>query len=281
MKYTISEYKEYGSCAVLTNGAIKLIASLNFGPRIIYFGLDGQSNIFYEHPLDAEFLCTDAGWRLYGGLRLWFAPESEMTYWPDNAPVEYELLEDGLVLKQALDEYLGVRKEIRISFTDRPDTIDVEFEIENCSDIPLSGAPWAVTAVRPDGILHIPFSGEVLNMSPDRFLSLWGSTSLADERLSFTPNELIVKPLPMDEYFKIGVNCPDGYVRYDINGLSYIKTFNYSRELLYPDNNVNVEVYCCRQMMEIETLGALRTILPGEKVSHGERWRLFENVISA
>ncbi len=272
MEHSIQKYKQYGDCMFISNGTLEIVASLAFGPRVLRFGRKGRPNILYEHPLDAPYLCTEEGWRVYGGLRLAFAPESEKTYWPDNAPVDYELLDDGVVLKQAEDGYLNVRKRIKLQFTERPDTLAVGFEIENIGDAPLFGAPWAITAVRPDGVLRTPFRAESGGAAPKHFLSLWGDTSLADERLSFSEKEMMIRPAPTDQYFKLGFTCAEGVIQYDISGQSYRKRFEYDANARYPDNNVNAEIYCCRHMMEIESLAALRDILPGETAEHREWW---------
>ena len=272
MRKSLARYKQYGECAVLSNDVIEIAASLEFGPRILRFGLKDHDNIMFEQPLDAQYLCTPEGWRVHGGLRLAFAPESEKTYWPDNVPVEYEFLDDGLVLTQACDGFLNARKRIRIGFTDRPDTVDIDFEIDNTGNSALVGAPWAITAVRPGGVLHVPFYNERLDMFPSRFISVWGTTGLDDERLAFEEKEFTVRPLPSDRYFKIGASCPEGVVRYDVAGQSFIKRFGFDEDAVYPDNNVNLEIFCCRAMMEIESLAPLSEIRPGETGLHFEQW---------
>lgn len=38
-------YGNFGSCVCLENGTIKLIATADIGPRIVYFGFIGGENI--------------------------------------------------------------------------------------------------------------------------------------------------------------------------------------------------------------------------------------------
>jgi len=179
----------------ISNGAIEIIATLEFGPRVLCFGLSGHPNLLYEQPPDSTYLTAESGWRLYGGHRLWLAPECEKTYWPDNSPVEHEFINDGFVLMQSLDEFLSARKSIKIRFTDCPNTAEVAMEIENAGSKALVGAPWAVTAMRSGGVMRVPFYSEELSATPTRFISLWGNTSLADERLEFKENEVVVRHL--------------------------------------------------------------------------------------
>ena len=274
LEQNISSYEHFGKCVFLTNGTIELAASLEFGPRVLRFALKDEPNVLYEQPGDAAYLCTEAGWRVYGGLRLAMAPESEKSYFPDNAPVEYELLSDGLLLTQVNDGYLNISKRIRIQFTDEPDSVFFYFEILNNGVEPIFGSPWAITAVKPGGVLHIPFFSNTMNTFPNRFISLWGNTSLADERLKFSDTELTISYLPLERYFKMGINCPKGFAQYDICGQSFTKHFEYNENARYPDNNVNLEVYCCKHMIEIESLGPLCEILPCEAMRHEEKWTL-------
>ena len=274
----IIKYKQYGECAILSNDSIDIITSLEFGPRILSFSLKNHPNLLYEHPMNAPYLCSDKGWRVYGGLRLALAPESENTFWPDNSPIEYEFLDDGILLERTHDEFLNVSKKIRIRFLECQNSVEISFEIENLSDVPIVGAPWAITAVRPDGVLHVPFYNEEMSMSPRRFISIWGNTNLADKRLSFREKEIVIQHLPIDQYFKIGFNCSEGVSRYDVCGQSFTKNFKYDTNSIYPDNNVNFEVYCCRHMMEIESLAATKTIPPKGKTLHSELWTVSADV---
>ena len=82
-----TEYKNFGRCVCLENDIIKLMATVDVGPRIIYFGLCGNENILFED-IDRNFYEMNKGygiWYAYGGHRLWSAPETmPETYLPDN-----------------------------------------------------------------------------------------------------------------------------------------------------------------------------------------------------
>ena len=46
----------------------------------------------------------------------------------------------------------------------------------------------------------------------------------------------------------------------------------------YPDYGCNLEVFTNPDFLEVETLGPLCALAPGESVSHVERWWLFGSV---
>ncbi|MCJ7665262.1 MAG: DUF4380 domain-containing protein, partial [Actinobacteria bacterium] len=85
----IKNYKFGGweNCLRLENDEIELVATTDVGPRIIRLGFKGGQNLFKEF---GDQLGKTGGdqWRIYGGHRLWHAPEAvPRTYFPDNKPV--------------------------------------------------------------------------------------------------------------------------------------------------------------------------------------------------
>src|SRR5882724_1631173 len=79
-------YGGWANCLRLSNRLIDLVATTDVGPRLIRFGFVGQRNEFREFP---GMLGKRGGrrWRIYGGHRLWMAPEA-LPYFPDNRPVK-------------------------------------------------------------------------------------------------------------------------------------------------------------------------------------------------
>src|SRR3954467_5552628 len=88
-------------CLQLTNGILELIATTSVGPRILCLRFGGGENIFAELPQAA--VQTELGtWKPYGGHRLWAAPEEmPTTYYPDNDPINYEIISDHSVILRA------------------------------------------------------------------------------------------------------------------------------------------------------------------------------------
>ncbi len=275
MQYRIEPYRHYGDCLVLENGVVTCVLSLGFGPRILRLNLQGRENVFFEQPEDAAYLCSDEGWRVHGGTRLWLAPECvHNDYFPDNAPVKYEILQDGARVTQENDAYLSAAKSMTLRFTDDPHTMRVEYSITNLGKAPLYGAPWAVSMMQEGAVLTAEYGGVQQGAKPGGFLSLWGETSLADARLTFRDDCLEIRQTPADKYFKLGVHCRAGEASCRVQGQTFTKRFSCEPDATYPDNNVNLQVFCCRWMMEFETLAPMRSIAPDETAAHSELWTL-------
>ena len=98
------KYKNYGNCICLENGTIKLIATIDVGPRIVFFGFCDGQNVLFEDT-ERNFYEINKGygvWYAYGGHRIWCAPETvPETYLPDNTKVSVEYDGNTLTLTPA------------------------------------------------------------------------------------------------------------------------------------------------------------------------------------
>lgn len=277
MKAGVREYKHFGECLWLEHGAWEMGIPLSFGLRILFFARAGQPNVFFEQPADAAYLTTPEGWRIYGGTRLWLAPESEHSlYRPERKPISYAWASGRLILTQAEDEALHAIKEMEIAETEDPNAVSVTYRITNTGGEPLIGAPWAVSVMRGGGVLTVPFAAETdeITAKPERRLSLWNTTSLGDERLAFTERTVAIRQKPLDAYLKLGLSCAAGTGSYALPEQTFTKEYPVKRGAAYPDGGVNLEVYACRWMLEFETLAPMQTLLPGASAEHAERWTI-------
>lgn len=82
----------------------------------------------------------------------------------------------------------------------------------------------------------------------------------------------------MQDAQKAGMIVPDGWAGYARNSHLFLKTFEYQEVARYPDFGSNVELFTNGQFLEVETLGPLAQLRPGESRRHTERWFLFEDV---
>ena len=77
---------------------------------------------------------------------------------------------------------------------------------------------------------------------------------------------------------KIGMAQREGWVAYLRRGDLFVKLFNRDDRRVYPDGNVNLEVYTDGRILELETLAPLVSLKPGSAVTHRERWHLVRGV---
>lgn len=273
MNTKIKVHNVFGKSLFAENGCVEIIIPLEFGLRIGHFSLLGEKNVFFEQPNDMTDLSTPEGWRVRGGHRMWLAPESEKVYCPDNAPIEYTLLENGVEIFQQEDPWLHVKKSMRIVFHDGAE-VEVTNRVENTGEEAIRCSVWAISAMAPGGVEELSFALRDGGYDHWHRISMWDYTSLGDDRAEYRRDGIKLTHRPIDRKYKIGVGHPYGPVRYTNNGITFVKEFDVKPEMEYPDANVSFETFMCKHMVEIESLSPLMTIAPGETGAHTEIWRL-------
>ncbi len=78
--------------------------------------------------------------------------------------------------------------------------------------------------------------------------------------------------------FKIGYFNSIGWIAYWLDGMLFRKTFDVQKNLHYPDNNCNAEMYCNNRFVELESLGPLTRLDPGASVTHIEKWEILKEI---
>jgi hypothetical protein len=279
-----SESVQYGgwpNCQRISNGTIEIIATTDVGPRIIRFGFVGEENEFREVPEHAG-LTGGNEWRSYGGHRLWHAPENKpRSYQPDNEPIEFEMLPDGLRLTQPVETRTGIQKEMEIKFL-AEQHLRVIHRLENTGLFGLEFAPWAlsVMAARGVAVLPLPERGcHPQDLLPSSSITLWSYTDLSDPRWTFGRQFVMLRQdASCQSPQKIGGEVSAGWCAYARQGHLFIKRFQFQAGAQYPDRNCNVEIFTNSKMLELETLGPIENVKPGETVTYVEDWHLLRNV---
>ena len=263
------------NCVELTSGNMRLAITTEVGPRIIgcYIGEKSKTNQFAVLPAKATH---DNGFILYGGHRLWHAPEEYPTsYEPDNKPVLVTETESGVEFSIPADPLTKISRSILVE----PlcgGFFMVTHTLTNCGIWPVEIAPWALSMMAPGGTAIIPqgTNKEGYPFYPDRQLNYWAYTSMRDSRIELGDEYIFFKNDPKaNTSAKIGYNDCQGWIAYVNNGVALVKYFDVNEDGEYPDNGCSVESYTCSKFHEIETLGALETLEPGESVQHVEYWQ--------
>ncbi|TCZ73583.1 hypothetical protein E0485_20985 [Paenibacillus albiflavus] len=271
----------WGRCVQITNEHYKLIASLEFGPRILHFGLKDGSNVLMvdEHQAirneSKEMDVFGKGaWKLYGGHRLWTSPEElPRTYYPDHDDVIMETIADGVILRAPIENWTNVQKEIKIVMID--DKVHVNHGVRNQGAWPIELAAWALSVMKPGGEAIIPHVRRETGLLPNRTISLWPYCNMADSRVTWGDKYITVKQCTDAEgAFKLGTNNEEGWAGYYVDGVLFRKQHHHDVCAAYPDNNSSLEVYSCTEFLELETLGPLVTLKRGEETRHHEVWEL-------
>ena len=274
------EHKNYGRCICLEAEDIILMATLEFGPRIIYFGHKDEENILFED-IDREFTLDVEGygtWYTYGGHRLWRSPEIvPETYFPDNAKVSYTF-ENNVLRLTAEPTPFGTQYSIIVKIN-YDGSVDIENRIKNVSDKPLKFAPWSITGLAPGGTEYIKLNTQDTGYLPNRTIGLWPYSKINDSRFTLSDDEVVLRQDPnVPEAFKVGLNVVNGHVEYIRNNQTYIKKFeDYNPDYHYPDFACNFETYTNGKFIECEIVGDEREYLPGEDAVIKETWIIIKN----
>jgi len=273
-----TDYRAWEDCLRLSNGVIELVVTVGMGPRVLACGFVDGENHFYTDE-DKEPLLDD--YVIHGGHRLWHAPEDvERTYVVDEDPVEWTETDRGIRLHQQTEASTGITKTISIAFAEDDPEVEVTHELANDGVWTVELAPWAVTVMDGGGTAVVPLSqGDPDAVLPDRSLSLWPYTDMTDERLTFGDEAILVDQTAAGEGpLKIGASAADEWAAYVADDEAFLKEFAYDETATYPDGGSAVEVYAGADSLELETLGPLQELAPGESAVHTETWRLVEGV---
>lgn len=261
----------------ITNGEVELVATLDVGPRIIRYGFVKGPNVFKEY---AEQLgkTGEKEWQIRGGHRLWVAPEDEKrTYYPDNFPVHFQERAGRVILTAPAETPWGLQKEIEIALAKQGTRVEVLHRIRNVGKKATTLAPWALSVMAPGGVEVIPLPPKKPHpqaLLPNQVLVLWPYFDFTDPRYTFGQQVILLRQDAKRGPTKIGLRHTLGWASYANQGALFIKRFNFLEDRTYPDFGVNYETFTNEDMLEMETLGALVTLQPGEEVLHSETWEL-------
>ena len=143
-------------------------------------------------------------------------------------------------------------------------------------------APWGLSVMRKGGTAIIPLPAKAAHtelLTPTLSFAHWGYTDITDPRWGWGEQFLFLR---QDEHAenpqKIGVHSGKDWAAYLNNSNLFIKIAKFDIEAVYPDYGSHFEFFTNNFMLEIESLGALKNLQPGQYLSHEEHWSVFDNV---
>ncbi|MBN1881000.1 MAG: hypothetical protein JW885_02400 [Deltaproteobacteria bacterium] len=267
MEYKKVTWEGYEDCYRCVVGDAELIITTGFGPRILSLSTKGTENILF---VDTGKTLGRGDWRLYGGHRLWIAPETETTYAPDNDGCLVETGDDFLSVLSR-DECTGIKKTITI--VDENGLIRVDHTITNEGDTLIPGAVWALTCVNNVGTAFFPWgTGGSWDLKKVVYWHRWMDHASEINDTQFTPTDDLFLVTPAGREGKVGSACREGFIGVSARDFTFVKTFERMPVDSYPDDNCAAECYTGPYFTELETLSPLVTFSPGEPLTHSEHW---------
>ncbi|MEX6689962.1 hypothetical protein QTN47_20810 [Danxiaibacter flavus] len=278
--YEKISYGGWPNCIRLYNDRVELIVTTDVGPRIVKFGFINGQDFLYLVPSHRGTAGGDE-WRIYGGHRLWLAPEAiPFSYSPDNDMVQYFACDNNVTLIQHRESVTGIVKEMDLTLSRDSAELTVVHRVTNQNERDVQLSVWPITMLSPGGTAILPqepFGEGDAYLLPARSLALWHYTKMNDPRWTWGEKYICAKQdaLYTSEQ-KIGVTNRQGWMAYCLNNEVLIKKISFDPSAVYPDYNCNNEIYINGNYLEIETLGPLSTLAPGETIEHTEHWLLAE-----
>ena len=277
-----TEYKGWHNCYRVSNGEVELIVTGDVGPRVIRYGFVGGQNLFKEYP-DQLGKSGEEKFQLRGGDRVWKAPEDPIATWaPDNVPVQITPTPTGLIARAPVEPLTGLQKEIEVTIAATGSQVTISHRITNHSLFPLEFAPWVLTMMAPGGIAITGFpprGRHPINLEATNPLVMWAYTNLADKRWTFTRKYLALRQDPNNsEAQKLGLFNRDTWAAYVLNGEVFVKRATADPAKTYTDFGCSFETFTNNEFLEMETLGPMTKVQPGQTVEQVEHWSLHRNV---
>jgi hypothetical protein len=268
----------WNRCARLVCNDVEMIVTLEVGPRILRYGFIDGPNLFHVLEDDAGKTGGDE-YRFYGGHRLWIAPEDPpRTMQPDNEPVEYTVEENTHIFTGQPDTF-HMQKQLRITVDEAIGRFVLEHQVHNRSPYEVELAAWSPTQCTSGTVLfpQAPFQPHTERLLPTRPLAMWGYTKIGDPRWTWGDKVVRLRQDSAMSPQKVGTLVEQGYAACALHDSVFLKRFPFEPGADYPDFNSNFETFTNESMIEIESLGPLTLVEPGDYASHTETWYLIRN----
>jgi hypothetical protein len=273
-------YGGWANCLRIFDENVELIVTTDVGPRVIRYGFIGGQNMFKEF---AEQLgrSGEATWRPRGGHRIWVAPEIVPdTYAADNFAVQVKAFADGVELIAPVEPATSLEKAITVQLL--ADGVMVTHRVRNAGAKARTLAPWALSMMAPGGvgITKFPPRGtHPEDLPPTNPLIMWAFTDLSDRRWTFTRKYLILRQdSRMASPQKLGHFNERTVGAYLLGSDLFVKRYDADASKEYADFGASYETFTNGEFLELETLGPLEVVAPGNSVEHVEKWELRRGV---
>lgn len=274
----VGDYKGWKNSLFLRNGEVELVILTDVGPRIIHCAISGKPNLFKEFDGESGLMQGDA-YALFGGHRLWHAPEAyPRSYSPDFDAVDYRLEDGGIHLIQREEPANRITKSMRIECLE-DGRFRLTHGLTNTGPWPVELAPWCLTLMCQGSRALVPqedFRSHPECLDAARTLTLWHYSRMDDPRVRWGRHFIqLVEDSSVQQKMKFGVLNKQRWAGCWSHGCLFIKTFNFDAGRRYADMGCNCEVFTMPGFLELESLGPLSIVEPGQTVYHEEIWHVW------
>ena len=282
MSITTTQYAGHEAVRI-DAGRMALMVTTSVGPRVLALLTEDGRNHFAELPEMTLDCPGSAPIHLRGGSRLWAAPEvPRVTYRPDDDPVGVEEIVDGVRFVTPPDPVAGTSREISIRVTG-PQRVSFDYRVVNRADHPQRLAAWAITMMAPHGRAWLPVLTEPFDpggFQGQRNIVLWSYARNDDPRFVLDDHAIELRATILAEQpalgrFKVGTSLRRGWVAHWREGVMLVKRAGHDESREYADMGASGQLYSQADFTELETLGPLTELDPGDAAEHHEDWEVY------
>lgn len=260
----------------MAGAGVEVHVATRFGPRVVWFGRPGGSNLFAELGDLSIGYGEGRRFHLRGGHRLWVGPElPELTYQPDSQRVGVSTTDGGITVTGPPDDF-GLVKTIRLELIAGQAAVIVDHTVEATAPTTLDVAPWAITQLRPGGVAVMPLGlpgGPVSNLQASHQIVMWPYTDPDDPALMLGGRHVTVTSA-VRAPTKIGTALERGWLAYLVDDDVFVKRTPVVSGDRHVDLGATGQIYAAEEFVELETLGPICALAAGDRMRHREVWEL-------
>jgi hypothetical protein len=147
--------------------------------------------------------------------------------------------------------------------------------VRNTGPLAVRVALWAITQLPPRGVAILPQPTPQAGHGtrPNRLLALWPYASAEDPRFELRGAHLAVRGEPGPD-LKLGGFVSAGWVAWARDGVALVRRWTPDVSSPHADFGCNAEVFVTERYTELEVLGPLTVLAPGEHATLSETWEI-------
>lgn len=277
----------FDDAVTIDNGVVRLSVSPAAG-RVVEFGLVNGENLIWVNTLAVydEPVVGNNGQKYYnlGGDKLWPAPQPLWGFatgngpWPPEGVIDgqawalVDQTDDALTIESRPSPHFGIV--VRRQFELSPDAAEavITNTIRRVEANPFPVQVWTITQVTPPLAAVLDVAGDRPAVGPD-FLPLTDDTpdKIEGHVRTSGPGGAAVWSQRGEPYAKLG--SLGRWVAATYDGIAFRQETSFDPHGAYPEGS-SVQVYRAADYTELELLGPLVQLAPGESVSNTVKWSL-------
>ena len=278
----LTNYHGWSNAVRLGNGIVEVIAVPEIGRVMSFRFIDGENVFWEDRSLDGgRGDAAGKEWVNFGGDKTWPAPEADWGRYTgrkewmpppafDALPVIAKLESNSMILTSPVDPFYGIRTIRRVRLMPGQPAMTIETTYERVSGQPSKVGIWVITQFKnPVGIYVAPPAHSVF---PNGYFIVPGPAWPALKRKA---DGIEITRDPTSPH-KIGSDA-DRLLWVGEKEMCLVVSPRVSNAE-YPDGGASGEVYTNpdpKPYIEIETLGPLALMKPGDKIARTNRYTLF------